>query len=113
MPQLVTVNEVKLVLGLTGAASDLYPDEMIEQVIDAAEEAIFPFITDSAIEMGRASVREAIIAVTIDIWQNRQAPGGAVSGVDFQPAPYRMGRSLLSKVSGLLGVWYKTNWQVG
>lgn len=113
MPQLVTADEIKLVLGLTGAASDLYPDEMIEQVIDAAEEAIFPFVTDSAVELGRASLKEAVIAITIDIWQNRQAPGGAMNAVDFTPGPYRMGRSLLSKVSALLGPWYKDTWQVG
>lgn len=113
MPQLVTVEEVKVVLGLTGAAGDLYDDTVIEQVINAAEEIIFPFVVDSAIEYGRASVKEAVMAVTIDIWQNRQAPGGQINAVDFQPGPYRLGRATLSKVSALLGPWYKTTWQVG
>lgn len=113
MPLIVSAQEVKDVLGLTGAASELYPDAVIEQVIEAAQEAIFPFILDEAIEDAPASLKEAVIAVTIDIWQSRQAPGGQMNAVDFQPGPYRMGRGMISKVSALLAPWYKHTWQVG
>lgn len=47
-------------------------------------------------------VFEAILAVAVDIWQSRVAPGGTTQAVDFQPGPYRMGRSLISRVQGLI-----------
>jgi hypothetical protein len=54
-------------------------------------------------------VREAALAVAVDIWQSRVAPGGQIEGIDFTPGPYRLGRSLYSRVSGLLGRWVDTN----
>jgi hypothetical protein len=48
-------------------------------------------------------VREAALAVGVDIWITRTGTLGQ-QGVDFQsPAPYRLGRSMLTRVSGLLG----------
>lgn len=47
------------------------------------------------------SVREAAMAVACDIWITRQGTLGQ-QGVDFQPAPYRLSRSLMTRVSGLL-----------
>jgi hypothetical protein len=58
-------------------------------------------------------VREAALAVAVDIWQSRVAPGGQIEGVDFTPGPYRLGRSLLSRVSGLLARWVDTQSLVG
>jgi len=50
-----------------------------------------------------AEVREAAMAVACDIWITRTGTLGQ-QGVDFQsPAPYRLGRSMLTRVSGLLG----------
>jgi hypothetical protein len=47
-------------------------------------------------------VREAALAVASDIWITRTGTLGQ-TGVDFQaPAPYRLGRSLFTRVSGLL-----------
>ena len=48
-------------------------------------------------------VVEAATAIAVDMWQSRLAPGGQMQAVDFTPGPYRMGRSLLTRVSGLLG----------
>ena len=53
-------------------------------------------------------VREAALAVAVDIWQSRVAPGGQMEAVDFTPGPYRLGRSLYTRVSGLLGRWVDT-----
>ena len=48
-------------------------------------------------------VRESAMAVACDIWITRTGTLGQ-QGVDFQsPAPYRLGRSMLTRVSGLLG----------
>jgi hypothetical protein len=58
-------------------------------------------------------VREAALAIAVDMWQSRVAPGGQIEGIDFTPGPYRLGRSLLSRVSGLLGRWTDTATMVG
>lgn len=48
-------------------------------------------------------VREAAMAIAADIWTTRTGTLGQ-QGVDFQsPAPYRLGRSMLTRVTGLLG----------
>ena len=58
-------------------------------------------------------VRESAMAVACDIWITRTGTLGQ-QGVDFQsPAPYRLGRSLFTRVSGLLGKWMDTRGMVG
>ena len=47
-------------------------------------------------------VLEAAMMLTVEIWQARVAPGGTIQGVDFQPGPFRLGRSLIGRVQGLL-----------
>ena len=49
------------------------------------------------------SVYEAIIVVSVEVFQSITAAGGQIEGVDFQVTPYRMGRSLLNRVIGILG----------
>jgi hypothetical protein len=50
-----------------------------------------------------SEVEEAVLAVAIDIFQSRIAPGGVQQGLEFTPAPYKMGVALIRKVRGLLG----------
>lgn len=50
-----------------------------------------------------SEVEEAVLAVAIDIFQSRVAPGGVQQGLEFTPAPYKMGVALIRKVRGLLG----------
>jgi hypothetical protein len=58
-------------------------------------------------------VRQAALAIASDIWITRTGTLGQ-QGVDFQsPAPYRLGRSLFTRVSGLLGKWMDTRGMVG
>jgi hypothetical protein len=57
--------------------------------------------------------RQAALAIASDIWITRTGTLGQ-QGVDFQsPAPYRLGRSLFTRVSGLLGKWMDTRGMVG
>lgn len=49
------------------------------------------------------AVYEAIIIVSVEVFQSITAAGGQIEGVDFQVSPYRMGRSLLNRVVGILG----------
>jgi len=58
-------------------------------------------------------VREAALAIAVDVFQSRVAPGGQMEAVDFTPGPYRLGRSLYTRVSGLLGRWVDTGSMVG
>ena len=47
-------------------------------------------------------VRQASLMIAVDIWQARQASNAGGISPDFQPSPYRMGNTLLSRVRGLL-----------
>lgn len=53
--------------------------------------------------VGNAAVESAVLSVSVQVFQNRTAGGGAIEGVDFTVTPFRMSRGLLSSVSGLLG----------
>lgn len=58
-------------------------------------------------------ISEAAMSIAVDIFQSRQAPSGGMTGIDFQPAPYKMGVSLLSRVKGLISPWMSTSGMVG
>jgi hypothetical protein len=62
---------------------------------------------------GIPEVREAALAIAVDIFQSRVAPGGQIQAIDFTPGPYRLGRSLFTRVSGLLARWTDTSSLVG
>lgn len=51
-----------------------------------------------------AEVREAALMLAVDIWNARQSASGQAIAVDYNgvPSPYRMGRGLYTRVSGLL-----------
>jgi hypothetical protein len=64
-------------------------------------------------DSGYPEVSEACLAVACDIWITRTGTLGQ-QGVDFQsPAPYRLGRSMLTRVSGLLGKHLDTRGYLG
>ena len=62
---------------------------------------------------GVKSVEEAVLQISIDVFQSRLAAGGTSQALDFTPAPYRMGRTLLYKVTGLISKYIDPNSQVG
>jgi hypothetical protein len=51
---------------------------------------------------GVAPIKSALLVVSTEIFQSITAAGGQIEGVDFAPSPYRMGRSLMNRVIGLL-----------
>lgn len=63
--------------------------------------------------VGNASIESAIYAVSIEVFQSRTAAGGQIEGIDFAATPYRMGRSLLNRVVGLLGNYVDVDTMVG
>jgi len=60
-------------------------------------------LTGATTYVGNAAVETAVTVVSVEVFQSRTAPGGQIEGVDFAPTPFRMGRSLYNRVSGLLG----------
>jgi hypothetical protein len=62
---------------------------------------------------GIAAVEEAVLQIAIDVFQSRLAAGGTQQAVDFTVGPYRMGRTLLYKVTGLISKYIDSNSQVG
>lgn len=54
--------------------------------------------------VGVSAVESAVLAVSVEVFQSRIAPMNAMEGVDFTTvSPFRLGRSLFNRVSGLLG----------
>lgn len=102
MPTIITADQLRQVLGVS---ENLYDDAYLDQIIDTAEGVILPMLQE--LEIGDysddARVQSAIYAVSTEVFQSRVAPGGQIEGVDFTPSPFRMGRSLWNRVSGLLG----------
>lgn len=60
--------------------------------------------------VGNAAVESAVLAISCEVFQQRTT-GVQVEGVDFSPAqsPFRLGRSLFNRVSGLLGSYLDTS----
>jgi hypothetical protein len=48
-------------------------------------------------------VENAILVVSVEIFQSITAPGNQIMSDNFQPAPFILGRSLSNRVIGLLG----------
>lgn len=101
MPTIITATQLRKVLGVS---ISLYDDAYLDQILDTAESVLFPYLEVK--EGGYADdprVQSAIYVLAVAVFQARTAPGGQNEGVDFTPTPFRMGRSLWSQVSGLLG----------
>ena len=48
------------------------------------------------------AVRSAAMMIAVDVFNAWTVPGGQAQGIDFQPGPYLMGRSILQRVTGLI-----------
>ena len=87
---------------------------------DIAMNAVIPHGTtylsgyDAAtIYASNPAVYEAIIVISVEVFQSITAAGGQIEGIDFQVSPYRMGRSLLNRVVGILGKSLDTGAMLG
>jgi hypothetical protein len=101
-----TLTEVtSYTMSYTGTGAD-YPKHGIKPVGTVAATEYIDYSTIP-------EVRQAALAIASDIWITRTGTLGQ-SGVDFQsPAPYRLGRSLFTRVSGLIGKWMSVDGMVG
>lgn len=62
---------------------------------------------------GVEAVHQALLMTAADVWQARTASNGQGVGVDFAPAPFRMGHSLLTRVKGLLAPYIAVSSMIG
>jgi hypothetical protein len=81
---------------------------------DVTERKVIPSglatLSGASTYVGNAAVESAVLAVSVEVFQSRIAPGGQIEGIDFtQVSPYRLGRSLFNRVSGLLGAFIDTD----
>lgn len=59
-------------------------------------------------------IREAALMIGVDLWNARQSAQGIANDATFAPGiPYRMGRSLVSRVAGLISGYRDPNSMVG
>lgn len=74
---------------------------------DIAKKNLYPAgtatLSGASTYVGVSEVESAVMAVATEVFQSRSAVGGTIEGVDFQVTPFRLGRSLFNRVSGLLG----------
>ena len=82
----------------TNAADRTYPLPFIPN-------ALATFSGGSAAQLYAATppVENAILVVSVEIFQSITAPGNQIMSDNFQPAPFILGRSLTNRVIGLLG----------
>jgi len=105
MPAVITASDLRSVLGVS---SSLYNDAYLNEIIETAEGVIIPLLKTLPTGQYYADVPQvasAVLAVSVEVFQSRMAPGGQIEGVDFTASPYRLGRSLFNRVSGLLGAY--------
>jgi hypothetical protein len=101
---LVTGENVATALGVPA------PTPAMNESAVVADHLLRPYLAASAFPSGPTGpavmpVHEAALQLAIDVLQNRTAAGGQNVGIDGSPGPYRMGSSLIARVSGLLGPW--------
>lgn len=99
-------------------------DELTDYIFTAAitnadilEKHVIPAgtatLSGASTYVGNPNVESAVLAVAVEVFQARTAAGGNIEGVDFTVAPFRLGRSLFNRVSGLLGSYIDPESMVG
>lgn len=88
-------------------------DAVLDQVAEASDDIVGALITTGAYEVEPAPVKEAALAVGIEIFQSRTAAGGQAVAVDFTPGPYRLSVWLTRRVMSLLGPYMDPGGMVG
>jgi hypothetical protein len=106
---LTNVEKVKTALQV----GDLYDDATIEPCVNAAIDLIELYVTAVAFEDEPAALQEAATGLACDIFMARVAPGGQIVGADFQPSPWKLGRSLITRFSGLMVPYMRVEGMVG
>ena len=74
---------------------------------DVAKKNLIPAgtatLSGASTYVGVPEVESAVLAVATEVFQSRSAVGGQIEGIDYSVTPFRLGRSLFNRVSGILG----------
>ena len=99
MSNLTTLAELKAALGVGG----LYDDNELTQCVTAANNIVTSYLKATVTSPETIpEIQQAALQVAMAIWSARTSPNGEQVGLDYAPSPYKLGRSLISRVSGLL-----------
>ena len=95
---LVTAADLAQILGIPADTDGL------AQVAGAADATVRGMLTVDEYHDDHAPDREAALAVGVQIWQARQAPGGQMMNTDlgYYASPHLLGSGLYLRVKGLL-----------
>lgn len=107
---LIDLDDLKRVLGI----GDIYADAIVQEVADTAENVVTQYLiplTAPATYENVPEVRQAILAVAVDVWTTQY--GSNQNDVMGQPAPWRLGRTLVDRVKGLLAQHYNVAGTIG
>jgi hypothetical protein len=84
---------------------------------DFDERYLIPSVKASANSLvqynGIPAIEKAVIALAVEIFQAILTTGGTAQALDFTPSPYRLGRTLLYKVTGLISKYMDERGMVG
>ena len=62
---------------------------------------------------GVQAVEKAVLALAVEIFQAILTTGGTAQALDYTPSPYRLGRTLLYKVTGMISKYLDARGMVG
>jgi hypothetical protein len=62
---------------------------------------------------GVQAVEKAVLALAVEIFQAILTTGGTAQALDYTPSPYRLGRTLLYKVTGMISKYLDERSMVG
>ena len=118
--QTITVSEVAAHFNGSHTISEIVTDYKFKYPVtqsDVTERVVIPSGTAQVNDLTQyndiSAVESAMLVVAVDVFQARIAPGGSQQGLDFTPGPYKMGRSILNRVIGLLGPYLDVESVVG
>ena len=59
------------------------------------------------------TIEKAVLALAVEIFQAILTTGGTAQALDYTPSPYRLGRTLLYKVTGIISKYLDERGMVG
>jgi hypothetical protein len=106
---LVTADELAAVLGMPVPSTNTD----VAASADAANGWLAHFLTPLPDHSTHEWCKRAALEVSVSMYQSPRSAGGQPVNIDFQPAPYAMGASMIRRVSGLVGPCRDVNGMVG
>lgn len=88
-------------------------DDVLDQIAETSDDIVGSLITAAAYTAEPAAVKEAAVAVGVEIFQARTAAGGQAVATDFTPGAYRLSVWVTRRVMALLAPYLNVNGMIG